>query len=99
MPIRATRIKANKISTIMRITGLSLSPPPQSPILLQLIPPPPHKAQALVGGKQLQQSQSQLQFVGPGAGVGTKKQQMNPGQYVSSQHVLSLLERCIKYSV
>ena len=73
-PIRATRINANMINKMMNITGLSLSPPPpQSPILLQL-PSPPQQAQALVGGKQLQQSQSQLQLVELGPGVGTKKQ-------------------------
>ena len=71
-PIRATRINASMINKMMNITGLSLSPPPpQSPILLQL-PSPPQQAQALVGGKQLQQSQLQLVELGPG--VGTKKQ-------------------------
>ena len=84
MPIRATRINANMINKMTNITGLSLSPPPpQSPILLQLPPSPPQQAQALVGGKQLQPSQSQLQLVELGPGVGTKKQQINPGQYTS----------------
>ena len=95
MPMRAKRINASIINMTIIIIGLS--PPfahrsiPNK--LAQLNPP---SQQAVVGGKQLQFgkqphsgiSGTQLQFpppglLAPGQGVGTKKQQMNPGQYVS----------------
>ena len=64
IPIRATRINANKTSMIIIPTGLSLSPPPQLPQSLQFWSPP---QQEVVGGRQ---SQSQQPPAGAGAGVG-----------------------------
>ena len=72
-PIRATRISASTINTMMITTGLSLSPPQSPPpqSLLQLHAPP---QQVVVGGRQSQlQLQQAQQSPLPGPGAGTKQ--------------------------
>ena len=69
---------------MMMTIGLSALLPYLIKWIKHVIPNPPSQ-QAVVGGKQLQQPPAPA-----GQGVGTLKQKMNPGQYVSLQHDLNL---------
>ena len=66
MPIRAKRINASTTNMMIMIIGLSPLPPHLNKRPKLVIPNPPSQ-QAVVGGKQLQQSPAP----GPGQGVGT----------------------------
>ena len=72
IPMRAIRNNAS-------IINMNKMPKLPQPLWSQRSPEQqPAQPHSVVGGKQLQQSQPPP--AGPGTGVGTKKQQMNPGQ-------------------